>query len=248
MKIILIFLIGIAAGFINTLAGGGSLLTVPMLIFLGLPSAVANGTNRIAVAVENIVAAANFKNKGYFDMKFGLMIGIPSVIGSILGAKAAINLPDELFNKILGVIMVIVVIFIIWEPQKRLLPSKFELTKTRQAILMILFFCVGIYGGLIQGGIGFIIIIVLSLMTNFSLVKINSLKVFVMAMYMLSSLSIFIINGKVHWILGVTLAIGNGIGGYLGSSFAVKNGDKFVKIALIIAVIIMALKLLGVFK
>lgn len=96
-KIIIILLAGTGAGFINTMAGGGSLLTLPALIFMGLPPAVANGTNRIAILLQNIVATLNFKQKGYFNLKISLMVAIPAVFGSFIGARIAINLPGKLF-------------------------------------------------------------------------------------------------------------------------------------------------------
>ena len=114
----LILIVGIAAGFINTLGGGGSLLTLPMLIFLGLPPSVANGTNRIAIMVQNIVGVANFRRKGFFYPKLGIILAIPAIFGSILGARLAISIPEELFQKILAVIMIIVMILIITRPER----------------------------------------------------------------------------------------------------------------------------------
>ncbi|WP_366923655.1 sulfite exporter TauE/SafE family protein [Metallumcola ferriviriculae] len=246
--IILILITGIAAGFINTLAGGGSLLTMPMLIFLGLPSAMANGTNRIALMVQNIVAITNFRRKGFFDWRLSLMLGIPAVLGSVLGANLAISLPDNVFNKILAVVMLLVLVLILWQPQKRLEASEENLSKKSKIIAVITFFFVGIYGGFIQAGVGFIIIASLTLITGMSLVRVNSIKVFVVAIYMVSSLAIFIISGQVNWVLGLTLAVGHGLGGWLGSNFAVAKGDKWIRVFLVIAVVMMAAKLLGVFE
>ena len=252
MSLSSIFLIlgaGVVAGFINTLAGGGSLLTMPALIFLGLPSAMANGTNRIALVVQNIVAVSNFKKKGFFDWKLGIMLAIPAVIGSIIGAKLAINLPDELFNRILAVVMIVVLTLILWQPQQRYFKNiSKELTSNRKVLAVISFFLVGIYGGFIQGGVGFIIILFLSLLTGMSLVRINSIKVMVIAVYTISSLLVFILNGKVNWVLGLVLAIGNGIGAWLGSSFAVAKGDKWIKVILAIVMIVMSARLLGIFN
>ncbi|MCF8010237.1 MAG: sulfite exporter TauE/SafE family protein [Clostridiales bacterium] len=249
---VLILIIGIAAGFINVLAGGGSLLTMPVLIFLGLPSAVANGTNRIALLVQNIIAVYNFKNKGFFDWKLSLLLGIPAVLGSIVGANIAITLPDQVFNKILGVVMLMVLILILWEPQKKIAlqddKDTNELSTGRKIMSAAAFFFVGIYGGFIQAGVGFIIIASLSLLAGMTLVKINSIKVFVVGVYMLFSLVVFIINGQVNWMLGAALAVGNGIGAWLGSNFAVDKGDKWIRRVLFITVIFMAAKLLGVFK
>lgn len=248
-SIFLILGVGVVAGFINTLAGGGSLLTMPALIFLGLPSAMANGTNRIALLVQNIVAVGNFKRKGFFDWKLGIMLAIPAVVGSLIGAKLAINLPDELFNRILAVVMIVVLILILWQPQQRCFKNiSKELTPNRKILAIISFFLVGIYGGFIQGGVGFIIILFLSLLTGMSLVRINSIKVMVIVIYTISSLLVFILNGKVNWILGLVLAIGNGIGAWLGSSFAVAKGDKWIKVILAIVMIIMSARLLGIFN
>lgn len=250
-NIIFILLTGIAAGFINVLAGGGSLLTMPVLIFMGLPSAVANGTNRIALMIQNIVAITNFKRKGFFNWHLSLMLGIPAVLGSIVGAHLAISLSDEIFNRILAVIMLVVLCLILWNPLKKgtnNLENSQKFTLKKKILAVIVFFFVGIYGGFIQAGVGFIIIMALTLITGMSLVRINSIKVFIIGFYMISSLLIFIINGQINWILGLTLAVGNGIGGWLGSNFAVAKGDKWIRIFLIISVTIMALKLLGLFE
>lgn len=246
-NIALILVTGIAAGFLNTLAGGGSLLTMPMLIFLGLPSAMANGTNRIALMAQNIVAITNFRRKGFFDWKLSLMLGIPAVLGSIVGANLAISLSDQLFNKILAVVMLLVLGLILWQPHKKLTAVEEDLTKQRKIMAVITFFFVGVYGGFIQAGVGFIIIASLTMITGMSLVRINSIKVFVVAIYMFSSLAIFIINDQVNWMLGLTLAVGNGLGGWLGSNFAVSKGDKWIRVFLVIAVVAMAAKLLGMF-
>ncbi|MBO8171775.1 MAG: sulfite exporter TauE/SafE family protein [Bacillaceae bacterium] len=245
VHILLILAAGTAGGFLNTVAGGGSLLTLPVLIFMGLPSAVANGTNRIALMVQNIVAVASFRQKGYFDWKFSILLGIPAILGSIVGANLAISLPDEIFNKILAVIMIMVLILILWQPEKKFLQSEQEnLSKGRRIAAAIAFFFVGVYGGFIQAGVGFIIIAALTLITGMSLVRINSIKVFVVGIYMLASLIVFIWNDQVNWVLGLTLAVGNGFGAWLGSLFSVSGGDKWIRFILAVAIIMMAVKLL----
>lgn len=246
----LILIVGIAAGFINTLGGGGSLLTLPMLIFLGLPPSVANGTNRIAIMVQNIVGVANFRRKGFFYPKLGIILAIPAIFGSILGARLAISIPEELFQKILAVIMIVVMILIITRPERNFIKEieGENLGITRLIISIFVFFGVGVYGGFINAGVGFIIIVSLTLITGMSLVKINSLKLFIALIYISSSFVIFIINGKVNWLLGFTLAIGNALGAYIGSNFAVSKGDKWIRVVLVIAILVMSAKLLGVIK
>ena len=244
-QVILILAAGTAAGFINTLAGGGSALTIPILILAGLPSATANGTNRIAIMIQNMTAVANFKRKGFFDAKLSLQLGIPALLGAFLGSQIAVNIPDNIFNIILSVIMIFVLVIILVNPQKRLAEKVEGLTPKRRIIGMAAFFFVGIYGGFIQAGVGFIIITTLALVTGFTLVKINSLKVFIIAVYTIASLLVFILNGRVDWVLGLTLAAGNALGAFLGSNFAVSKGDKWIRVILIIAIVFMALKVSG---
>lgn len=247
VNLLVISIVGLIAGFVNTVAGGGSLLTMGAMILMGLPSQVANGTNRIAILISNITALINFKKRGYFDFKFGIMLAIPAVVGSILGANIAINMPDELFNRILGLIMLVVIFMIIRKPHKGLSISLEDFTPTRKIVSMITFFFVGIYGGFIQAGVGFIIMAALVFLTGLSLVKINSLKVFVISIYTISSLVVFVFSGNVDWIIGFILAISTSIGAWLGATFSVERGDKWIKAVLAISMVGMSGRLLGLY-
>jgi len=246
----LILLIGIVAGFMNTIGGGGSLLTLPMLIFLGLPAIVANGTNRIALIVQGIVGVANFRRKGIFYPKLSIILSIPAILGSLLGARYAISISDELFQKILAVVMIVILVIIITRPEKKFLKAieGENLSTSRLIVSMLVFFGVGVYGGFIQAGVGFIIIVSLTLITGMSLVKINSIKLFIVLIYILSSFPVFLMNSRVNWVLGFTLAVGNSIGAFIGSNFAVSKGDKWIRVFLIVAILLMSANLLGIFK
>lgn len=246
--ILLILAVGIVAGFINTMAGGGSLLTMPVLIFLGLPSSTANGTNRIALLVQNAIGIWNFRRQGFFEWKLSLWLSIPAVIGSIIGALFAVAISDNLFNKILAVVMVVILIFVIWQPHKRLVKEEKAPTRGRMIIACVSFFVVGLYGGFIQAGIGFLMIITLTMSFGMSLVKVNSMKLFIAGVYILASFVIFVIHGEVDWLLGCILAIGNAFGAWIGTHFAVSKGDKWIRIVLVIAVVLMAAKLFGIFS
>lgn len=245
LKLIFILIVGFISGFLNVNAGGGSLITMPILIFLGLPSAIANGTNRVAIMAQNLTAISNFKKNGYFNLELSLILSLPALLGSLVGSSLAISISDKTFNAVLACVMVFVLVLIIWEPQKRLNIEKKELTAKDKIIGIIVFFFIGVYGGFIQAGVGFLIIASLTVITGYSLVKINSMKVFIVAVYMSISLIVFVINGKVDWLIGISLALGNSLGGYVGSSFSIKKGDKWIKRIMILAVIFMAAKLLG---
>lgn len=245
--LLIILLTGIAAGFINVNAGGGSFITLPVLIFMGLPAAVANGTNRVALATANIIAVLNFKKKGYFNWKLALFLAIPASAGAIIGSFISINLPDELYNTILATVIIIVILVVIINPQRFIKKSIVEMTLKYKILGIIIFFALGLYGGVIQAGIGFLIMTSLVFLTGYSLVKVNSLKVLIVLVYMAFSLTIFIISGKINWLYALALSLGNGAGAYLGSLFAVKHGDKWIKVIMIVAALVMALKLLNVF-
>lgn len=245
--LLLILITGVVCGFVNIVGGGGSLISMPVLIFMGLPAAVANGTNRVALMVQSIVAVGYFRQKGFFYPKLSLILGLPAVLGSIVGAKVAISIPDEMFNRILAIVMIVVLVLIIVRPEKRFIQEEQEHFSTaRLGVAALVFFGVGFYGGFIQAGVGFIIIAALALITGMSLVKINSLKVLVTLIYMTSSLLVFVASGKVDWLLGLALAVGNAVGAYLGSAFSVHKGDKWIRIFLVVSVTLMAAKLLNI--
>lgn len=247
-EIVVILAAGVAAGFLNIVAGGGSLLTLPILIFIGLPAAVANGTNRIGLFVETVVGVANFRKKGFFEPKYSLELALPAIAGAIIGSRLVIEIPDEIFNKILAGVMVLVMGFMILNQKTKSPVTNPSFSKSQRIMSSVAFFFVGLYGGSIQAGVGFIIIAALSFITRLSLVNINTIKIFVIGAYLIPSLAIFILNGKVNWAIGFVLAIGMGIGAWLGTHFTIKKGDKWIKVVLAIAVLAMAAKLAGVFE
>ena len=242
-NLLLLAFIGFIAGVINIVAGGGSLLTLPILIFLGLPPAVANGTNRIAIIIQNIFAVKGFKSKGISTFPFSIYLAIPATIGAIIGAVAGVKIEGELFNKILAVIMVAIVAYMVFKPKATAEKTLERITGKHFWLGMIAFFFVGLYGGFIQAGVGFIMLLALSSINHISLVKSNAIKVFVALIYSLAAVAIFAYNGMIDWKYGLILSIGNASGGWITSRYSVKKGDGFVRIFLIVMVIFMALKL-----
>ena len=243
LETLLILGVGLAAGVINTMAGGGSLISLPILIFLGLPPAVANATNRVAIFSQNIFAVAGFRSKGISEFKYSFALGFSALIGAIIGAKIAVDIHGDLFNKILSVIMIAVVVAIISGKLKAKSIDSQNTNIYSKVIGTITFFFVGIYGGFIQAGVGFLIMGALSAIHGFTLVKINSMKVFIVFVYTIAALAVFIYEGKVNWIYGIVLAIGNSTGAWFASRWSVDKGDRVIKIFLLIAVTGLAIKL-----
>ena len=240
---VLLIVVGFAVGFINTFAGGGSLLSLPVLIFLGLPPSVANGTNRVAIIFQTAFATAGFKSKGVSTFPFNAYLGASALIGAIIGASIAVDIDGAVFNKILAVVMIVVILILVFKPKTNLNDLHERLTGKYLWLGMLAFFFFGIYGGFINAGLGFIIIIFLHFFNHMSLVRANATKVAVVFIYTLSALVVFVLNDKVNWAVGFVLAIGNGTGAWISSRVSVNKGDGFIKTFLVVIVAIMAIKL-----
>lgn len=235
--------VGFVSGFLNVLAGGGSLLTLPLLIFLGLPAAVANGTNRIGVLCQNLVAIGSFRRHGVLPMKLALLCTAPALAGSYLGARWAVTIDERLFQRLLAGIMVGVLVIILIDPAKRLRLQERHFTPLRLTVLLVSFFCVGIYGGFVQAGVGFLILPAL-LIHGFDLVRANAVKIFVVLLLTVPALAVFIWHDQIDWLLGFVLALGNASGGWLASRVAVTKGHDWLKRVVSAVVLVLALKLL----
>jgi len=241
---VLLISTGFAVGFINTVAGGGSLLSLPVLIFLGLPPSVANGTNRVAIVIQAAMATAGFKSKGVSTAPFNMYLGIAALFGAIIGAYIAVDIKGDTFNKILAFIMIAVVLIIIFKPKMKIFDIQERLTGKHLWIAIVAFFFFGIYGGFINAGLGFIMILFLHYVNRMTLVRSNATKVAVVLTYTIAALAVFIFNDKVNWKVGLILAIGNGSGAWVASRVSVDKGDGFIKTFLVIMVSLMAIKLL----
>jgi len=243
-----LFFLGVLVGFINLVSAGGSLITLPTLIFLGLPPTIANGTNRIGILIQNFLGMYQFYKKGLINWKLNFILAIPAVIGSIIGAQYAIELSDDAFNNVLAIVMIVLLILIFLKPQQYIKIEKSSwLVKNKMIILSIVFIFIGFYGGFIQAGVGFLIIIFLTLLDKeMLLVEMHSVKTVVVTIYLLISTFVFIYNGQINWSYALVLSIGSGIGGWIGGRFAVNVSEKFLQAVLAVIVIVLTLYLIFV--
>lgn len=249
--VVLILVIGFFAGIINVMAGGGSLLTMPLLIFLGLDSTVANGTNRVAILFQNISSIHGFKTKGVTVGKYGVLLGISALGGALVGALVAIEIDSNLFNKILAIVMILVVIMTVINPALKTHKDAngnavklAEKTSNKHLVAgIIAMFFVGIYGGFIQAGSGLFIMAALTYINHFSLLKANAAKAVITLIYTISALFVFIFDDKINWTYGLTLAIGMSLGAWLASRWSSGSGEKYIKYFMLVAVTAMAIKL-----
>lgn len=240
---LLLIPVGFIAGFLNTVAGGGTLLTLPTLIFMGLPASLANGTNRIAILVQTFTAVRGFKSKGVSTYPFSMYLGISALAGSFIGAKLAIDVEGILFNRILAVIMVMVLVTIVLKPKMKYKDIIEKTTGKSLYIALFIFFFLGIYGGFINAGIGFLMLLILPYVNGLSLLKSNVTKVFVVFVYTIGAVIVFALEDKINYTMALILTIGNASGAWFASRWSVKKEDKVIQLFLIVTVSSLAIKL-----
>jgi len=244
--LLLLFAVGTVAGFLNVMAGGGSTITLPVLIFMGLDSALANGTNRVAIAIQNIFAISSFRQQKVHQFKNSILLSIWTIPGAIAGAFVAAKISDAWFQNILAIVMIGVVISMFFSPTGKNKGENSEQNKYNIFIYPALL-GIGFYGGFIQVGVGFLFMAALYHFLQLNLVFVNMHKVFIIFIYTIPALAIFIWTGNVNWGLGLSLAVGNAFGGWWAARFSVKGGEKIIRVVLAFAIIIMAVKLFNIF-
>ncbi len=245
VEIIILIVSGLLVGFINTLAGGGSIISLSILMFLGLPANVANGTNRIAIFIQNIAAVGSFRQQKVLDHKKGFWLAIPATLGSVVGAMIATDMNEEIIEKAIAVVMLVMMVVILYKPQ-RWLKGQIELQgKKINFWQVILFFFIGIYGGFLHMGVGYALLAGIVLGAGYDLVKANAIKVLIILIWSPITLLIFILNDQVNFAYGIILSIGNFIGALIASRMAVKKGASFVRWVIIVVILITAAQIFG---
>ena len=241
---LLLFLVGLVAGTLNVIAGGGSLLSLPVMIFLGLPPTVANGTNRVAILLQNVGASWSFHRRGLVSKEWLLLTVPPAVVGAILGTVPAVQIGELEFQRTLAVILVVAAAWQIWNPIKLHADGNADLPEgMRRWAFVAAFFLIGVYGGFIQAGIGFLLLAATSA-AGFNLIRGNALKVVVVLGFTPLALVLFAWNGKVDWAMGFALAAGNFLGGLAGVHLQVLKGHTWVRGVVTLVIVIFAIRLL----
>ncbi len=238
-----LFAVGFVAGALNVIAGGGSFLTLPILIFLGLPPTVANGTNRVGIFLQNVAAVWGFHRHQVMDWRYVLWAAVPATFGAALGTWAAVSIGDAAFRRVLAFLMIAVTLWTLWDPLRK--HQAFLKPGERPRVLPLAagFFLVGIYGGFVQAGVGFLILATTTL-AGLDLVRGNAVKVLSVLVYTALSLALFALEGKVVWDLGLALAVGMVAGSQVGVRLTVLKGHAWIKGVVTAAVIVFAVKLL----
>ncbi len=244
-QLLLLALAGLAAGWLNVLAGGGSLLTVPLMVFMGMPGPVANGTNRIAILIQNITAVTTFHRRGFSDFRLSLGLAAAASLGALFGAQVGVRLEGVWFNRVLALIMLGVMLVMGHEHLGgRPEPSRREQAPRRQLLGHLLMVGAGFCGGFIQIGVGFILMPILNRVMGLDLVRTNMHKVFIILVFNLVALAVFASQLQLMWSAGLWLALGNAVGGWLGVHTSVDRGERGIRLILNLTLAAFIVKLL----
>lgn len=245
LQVAALLCVGVVAGFINVVAGGGSLLSVPLLIFLGLPETTANGTSRLAILTQSISAIAAYQRAGRIDRGLLLRCSAPALLGAGVGAYAATQLADDSFRAVLGWVMLGCAGFVVANPKLGATQAGAPLQPRLQPVwIWPTLFAIGLYGGAIQAGVGYLVLAAFVLLLRVDLVQANILKVVLIGLYTPLTLAIFLWQGQVDLWLGLVLAAGQAVGGWVGAAATLQRGERFVRVTLALVVIASGLKLL----
>lgn len=239
--LLILFFAGVAGGIMNVMAGGGSTITLPALILLGLDAGVANGTNRVAILVQNISATLTFSSEKKTRIRQSISYGLWTIPGAISGAFMATRIEDALFEKILAGLLIVVVLTML-VPRKNGASDKIARKSVWTGPVLLL---IGFYGGFVQIGIGFLFMAVFFHLLYLDLLTTTVQKVTVILLYTIPTLFVFAILGKVDWGFGLTLAAGNATGAFIAAKVAIRRGEKVIRGVMVVAVLIMALRILG---
>lgn len=238
---VLLFVGGGVAGIVNAMAGGGSSLTVPLLVLAGVPGNFANGTNRVGIFVSNGTTIWSFHRQGVKAYKEALPFFLPVVIGSLIGSIAISQVTDRTFETIFGILILPIIFLSLKEPKAIREGPEFSKVAT-----FILFLFIGVYAGAIQMGVGLVLLAFLT-RSGLTLMKANFVKVLVTLAVTVTALPVFIVQGKVRWLPAFILTVGLSFGGWLGARIAVKGGERIIRIFMIIAAIGLTGRLVGLY-
>ena len=234
---------GFVAGIVNTIAGGGSFLTLPALMYLcGMDPKIANGTNRVAILLSSASASVTFHKHGHLDRRLAIRLATPTLLGAPLGALLAVYLPVDAFKPVFGVLFLLMALVLIIDPKR--LTRTIEHSGAPSRAIIPVFFSIGIYVGFIQAGMGLLLLIAMSLLNTGDLVASNAIKNLIGFLVTLVAMTIFIIYGMVDWVPGLMMAVGNVLGGYVGAKLAIKKGNRLIFAFLVVVMVLTGVQLL----
>lgn len=232
---------GVIAGIINTVAGGGSMLTVPLLVLAGVPGNSANGSNRLGILTSTASATVAFRRLGVDGLSKAIPVLAPTLVGSLIGSLTISRLPDRAFEIVFGVLMIPLIVLTVRKPTAR-----DDVEPWPTWLTIVIFGLIGAFGGAFQAGIGLVLLAALT-RAGFDFVTANSVKMVVSLTVTVIALPVFLLSGNIVWLPAIVLAAGFFVGGWCGAQVAVKGGEKLIRIAMVIAAIGLSGRLIGLY-
>ncbi len=210
---------------LNVAAGGGSFLTLPLLLFLGLPHTVANGTNRLAILIQTAGAVEAFRRAEVIPSAVLTRLGLAAVLGAGLGSTLALEVGEAVFLRFLSIVMVLFTLLPVLGIRRK---ASEEGRPKAGAALFAAFLVVGFYGGFVQAGVGFLSLGATS-WAGFGLVAGNAIKVACIFLFSIVSLCVFAGNGMVDWPVGLALGGGAFAGALVGARLTLRADDRVLR-------------------
>jgi uncharacterized membrane protein YfcA len=238
---LVLILAGFGAGFVNTVAGGGSVITIPVLVEALGDAGVANGTNRIAILMAQAAATTGFRRAGKLEWRRVLPLLPATVAGAVTGAWIATKLDSESMTKVFAFVLVLVALSVLVKPSKWLGGHERAI---REPLRSLVFFAIGFYGGFVQAGVGFLLLAGLVVGGGLDLVRGNAAKVFLILVYTPVALLLFASAAQVNWSYGLVMGIGNVFGAVLATRLAVTRGAGWIRWVLILMAVVAATRML----
>lgn len=241
---IFIFFVGLFAGFINVIVGSGSSITVPFLIFLGLPPVMAIGTNRFSMMFNNFTGAVRYHAKKYLNLKIAILFSIFAAVGSVVGAKLVLGAKPEILTQIVSAILFIEALVLIFSSKIGINKKVIEFTKKHYIAGCLFGLVVGVYGGFIGMAMTSILMFFIVVLFRFTFLESAAITKVITFVISLVATIVFLANFKVDIWVGIVLSIAYIIGGYFGVHSAIRMGDFRIKILFIIIASLSAIGLL----
>ena len=232
---------GILCGIINALAGGGSFVTLPLLLLFGLPPQVANATNRVAIVLQCASGTATYHRHKVLPWTHVPGLGAAMVLGAIPGALLASYADESLFSKVAAALFAVMIVTVFVDPKRWARQKPVARIRLR---LYPVFFILGVYGGFLQAGIGTLLIGMFVLVGGYDVVRGNALKFALALIFSIAALLTFAGTGQVEWIPGLILAVGSVTGGFLGARLVIAKGAGWIRYIVVLSAAGAILKLL----
>ncbi len=244
---LILFAVGVPVGLVNTVAGSGSLVSLAVMMWMGMPAGLANGTNRVAVLMQTFVGAARFGQANVLEWRQGLWFSLPAIVGALVGARLALDIDEQMMRQTIAFLLVFMFFLVLVRPQRWLHGKEGQASQRPNAWQSVIFFLIGVYGGFIQAGVGFFLIAGLVLSAGFDLVKSNAMKLLISFIFTPFTLVVFVWDGQVDWLSGFALGLGSMLGALAGAALALRGGSGLIRVMLMVMLVASALHMFGLF-